>query len=96
MIYHVYSLKNRLSGIFERPFAEHYDSKEYPELLTQSLAVADIDSLNRHKEYDLYYNGTFDSVSGAITVCPVEFVISLEPICLDFISKKGLEHGKEA
>lgn len=100
MIYHVYSLKNRLSGIYEKPFAEHFDSKEYPEMLTQALALADVEALNRHKEYDLYYLGTFDSVSGAIKSQPVEFIVSLEAICLSFISKKSVEkvseNGKEA
>lgn len=96
MIYSVYGLKNRLSGVFERPITEKYDIKEYPELLRQSLALADIEKLNIHKEYDLYFLGTFDSISGSITSSSCEFVMSLEQLCNDYIARKGGEvNGKE-
>lgn len=94
----LYALKNRLSGIFERPFAEVYDEKEYPELLAQSLALANPVELNRHKEFDLYKVGVIDSKSGEITDTKVEFVCSLEQMCLTYITNKegNKDVGKEA
>ena len=88
MILNLYALKNRLSGIFERPFAEIYDEKEYPELLAQSLALANPVELNRHKEFDLYKVGVIDSKSGEITDAHVEFVCSLEQMCLTYLANK--------
>lgn len=87
MILHLYSLKNRLSGIYERPVAEIYDHGEYIESLGQSLALAEIEVLNRYKEYDVYSLGTLDSKTGEI-VSSVEFVGTLEGVCLTYITAK--------
>lgn len=90
MILTVYVLKNRLSGIFERPFAEPYSIKEYPDLLAQSLAMADIDSLNRHKEFDVFCVGSFDNKSGELkTLGSPEFILSLEQLCEGYILAKS-------
>lgn len=92
---YLYSLKNRLSGIFERPVAEIYDEKEYPEYLAQSLALAEVSVLNRYKEYDIYCLGTMDSKSGTI-VSSCDFVGSLESLCVTYIaSKETKDVGKE-
>lgn len=95
MILYLYSLKNRLSGIYERPVAEIYDSKDYFEYLGQSLALADVPVLERYKEYDIYCLGNLDSKTGDIK-SGVEFVGTLEGICLTYIaakSKKETENG---
>lgn len=92
---HLYSLKNRLSGIYERPVAEIYDSKEYFEYLGQSLALAEVPVLERYKEYDIYSLGTLDSKTGVINP-GVDFVGTLEGLCLTYIaskSKKETENG---
>lgn len=90
MILHVYGMKNRLSGIFEKPFAELADPTEYSEQLFQSLALAPVDALQLHKEFDLYCLGTIDSKSGEI-VPSVSFVCSLEQMCLSLISSKEVK-----
>lgn len=92
---YLYSLKNRLSGIYERPVAEIYDSKDYFEYLGQSLALAEVPVLERYKEYDIYCLGNLDSKTGDIK-SGVEFVGTLEGICLTYIaakSKKETENG---
>lgn len=92
---YLYSLKNRLSGIYERPVAEVYDEKDYPEFLAQSLALAEVSVLARYKEYDIYCLGIMDSKSGSITSC-CDFVGSLEPVCLSYIASKETKNvGKE-
>lgn len=88
MTLHLYSLKNRLSGIYERPVAEVYDSKEYFEYLSQSLALAEVPELNRYKEYDVYEVATMDSKSGIVVPGSVEFVGSLEALCTGYIACK--------
>lgn len=97
MIINLYACKNRLSGIFERPYGEDVAKEDYVERLTQSLALANIELLNRHKEFDVYYVGSFDSKSGEI-VSSCEFLASLESICETFIlAKKGQKlDGHEA
>lgn len=89
MMLHLYSLKNRLSGIYERPVAEVYDSKEYFEYLSQSLALAEVPELYRYKEYDVYEVGTMDSKSGVITASNIDFVGSLESLCSSYIAVKS-------
>ena len=88
MTLHLYSLKNRLSGIYERPVAEVYDSKEYFEYLSQSLAVASVPELERYKEYDVYEIGVMESKSGIIIASSVDFVGSLEALCVGYIACK--------
>lgn len=88
MTLNIFALKNRLSGIFERPFCEIYNSSEYPELLAQSLALASVEELNRHKEFDLYFLGTFDSKSGVVQSLAPEFVVCLEPLCTAYMEVK--------
>lgn len=88
MILTMYVLKNRLSGIFEKPIVELAEPKEYCEMLTQSLAVAPVNMLELHKEYDLYTVGTFNSQSGEVTSISPEFVMSLEGICLTYLTAK--------
>ena len=96
MILHLYSLKNRLSGIYERPVAEIYDHEEYIESLGQSLALADVEVLARYKEYDVYSLGTMESKTGEIINC-VEFVGTLEGLCTTYIAakEKKSDVGKE-
>lgn len=84
---HLYSLRNRLSGIYERPVAEIYDQKEYIESLTQSLALATVDVLSRYKEFDVYCLGFMDSKTGHIT-SNVDFLESLEGVCSSYIAAK--------
>ena len=94
---YLYSLKNRLSGIFERPVAEIYDLQQYSESLFQSLALADIQTLNRYKEFDVYCLGFLDSKTGHIT-SNVDFLTSLESMCAGYIaakSKKDDENVRE-
>lgn len=88
MILNLYSLKNRLSGIYERPVAEIVESKDYIESLARTLASQSVESLNFYKEFDAYFIGTFDTKSAVITPCD-EFVGSLEGICLSFIGAKS-------
>lgn len=88
MILNCYVLKNRLSGIFEKPITELAEPKEYCEMLVQSLALAPVQMLDLHKEYDLYHVGTFDSQSGEIASIAPEFVMSLESICLSYLTQK--------
>ena len=88
MTLHIYAMKNRLSGIFERPFAENVDPKVYPELLAQSLALAPVEALVRHGEFDIYYLGTFDSKSGSLVSGSCDFVMSLEQLCNSYINAK--------
>lgn len=96
MILHIYGLKNRLSGIFEKPVTELHDEKEYCELLTQSLAMADPVVLARHKEYDVYHLGTIETKTGEIAASGVEFVMSLEQVCEQYIlAKEGANNGRE-
>lgn len=89
----LYVLKNRLSGIYEKPICELADSKEYAEMLTQSLALAPVDALNLHKEYDIYFVGSYESKSGVITSCDPEFVMSLESICLNYLAAKEVKEN---
>lgn len=88
MTKYLYALKNRLSGIYENPTCEKYDEKEYPELLAQSLAVAPVEMLELHKEFDLYRVGTFDTKSGECQVDAPEFIMSLEGLCLQYLAVK--------
>lgn len=88
MMLHMYALKNRLSGIYERPITEKFDDKEYVEFLCASLAMASVEDLSRHKEFDVYKVGSYESKSGVITSCDPVFVCSLEDICLNFINAK--------
>lgn len=95
MTLYLYSLRNRLSGIFERPVAEIYDNKEYIEYLGQSLALAEKDVLIRYKEYDVYCLGKLDSKTGHIT-SNVDFLETLEGMCTVYIAakeKKSDEQG---
>ena len=96
---YLYGLKNRLSGLFERPVAEIYDPKEYGEYLTQSLALAGIPELNRYKEYDVFCLGCMETKSGEI-VGQVDFIVSLDAMCTAYIAAKKVEavpdgNGKE-
>lgn len=93
---YLYAMKNRLSGVFEKPITEKFDEKEYPELLAQSLALAPIDALLTHKEFDVYKVGEYESKSGEISNCEVSFVMSLESICTQYIEhKKGESYVRE-
>ena len=95
MILNLYSLKNRLSGIYERPVAEQCDVKDYIESLARTLASQPVDSLNFYKEFDAYFVGTFDTKSAEIKPAE-EFVGSLEGICLSFIgAKSGDKNGED-
>ena len=97
MTKNLFVLKNRLSGIFENPTCEMYDQKEYPELLAQSLAVAPVNMLELHKEFDLYFIGTFDTKSGECQVDAPQFIMSLEPLCLQYLASKVKSHvGNES
>lgn len=93
MILNIYAMKNRLTGIFERPFCEGVAVKDYPEALTQALSIADPVALNRHKEYDVYCLGEFDTKTAEIKSC-VDFVMSLEQICVQLLENKK-DVGKE-
>lgn len=84
---YLYSLRNRLSGIYERPVAEIYDNKEYIESLAQSLALAEIEVLSRYKEYDVYCLGFMDSKTGHIT-SNVDYLDTLEALCTGYIAAK--------
>ena len=95
MMLTIYGLKNRLSGIFEKPVCELFDSKEYPEMLTQSLALAPVEVLERHREYDVYCLGCFESKTGKITAIEPEFLMSLEGICTQYIEHKNNVGRKE-
>ena len=89
MTLYVYALKNRLSGVFEKPVFERFERDEYPELLTQSLALAEKGQLRIHKEYDLYLIGTYDTVTGLVnSLSSADFICSLEPICERYLSSK--------
>ena len=88
MILTMYVLKNRLSGIYEKPLCDLAEPKEYCEMLMQSLAVAPVNMLLLHKEYDLYSIGSFNSQSGEVTSSSPEFVMSLEGICLKYLAFK--------
>lgn len=90
MILNLYSLKNRLSGIYERPVAENCEVKDYIESLARTLASQPVDSLNFYKEFDAYFVGTFDTKSAVIAPAD-EFLGSLEGICLAFIGAKSGE-----
>lgn len=92
MILNLYSLKNRLSGIYERPVAEQCEIKDYIENLARTLASQPVDSLNFYKEFDAYFVGTFDTKSAEIKPA-IEFVGSLEGICLSFIGAKEIKDG---
>ena len=94
MMLYIYGLKNRLSGIFERPFAEPYDAQEYCDVLQQSLALASVDDLSRHAEYDVYSLGSIDNKSGEI-VSSIEFVMSLETLCKAYILLKEKKDSKD-
>ena len=96
---YIYGLKNRLVGLFEKPFSEAIEPKDYSDQLALSLSVADPATLNRYKEYDLHCLGILDSKTGEIVVHN-DFLISLEPICLRLIDHINSENvgkdGKEA
>lgn len=94
MILNIYAMKNRLTGIFDRPFAEGVEVKDYPEAISQALSLADPVALNRHKEYDVYCLGTFDTKTAEIKSC-VDFVVSLEQICISFLEKKVSKDVRE-
>lgn len=100
MILHMYAMKNRLSGIFEKPFLEPYAPDEYPDLLRQSLAVAPVDALRLHREFDVYYLGRFESKTAVIELTGVEFVESLEQVCDVYIlakeAKANVEESRES
>ena len=94
MILHAFALKNRLSGIYERPFCEPYDVKEYADVLAQSLALASVEELRRHREFDVYCVGTFDSKEGFFVPFQ-EFVMSLESLCNSYIAYKENQDVRE-
>ena len=73
MILNLYSLKNRLSGIYERPVAENCEVKDYIESLARTLASQPVDSLNFYKEFDAYFVGTFDTKSAIIILLTSRF-----------------------
>lgn len=95
MILTIYAMKNRLTGIFEKPFAEGVDVKDYPEALTQALSLADPVALERHKEFDVYCLGSFDTKTAEIKSC-VDFVMSLEQVCLSLLEKKNVRENRES
>ena len=74
MILTIYAMKNRLTGVFERPFVEQVEVKDYPEAITQGLSLADSVALTRHKEFDVYCLGSFDTKTAEIKSC-VDFVL---------------------
>lgn len=95
MILNLYSLKNRLSGIYERPVAEQCEVKDYIESLAHNFASLPVEALNFYKEFDAYFVGTFDTKT-AVIIPAEDFVGSLEGICLSFIgAKSGDKHGRE-
>lgn len=94
MILNIYAMKNRLTGTFDRPFCEQCQVADYPEAIAQALSLADPVALNRHKEYDVYCLGTFDTKTAEIKSC-VDFVVSLEQICISFLEKKVSKDGRE-
>lgn len=94
MIFYVYGLKNRLVGQFEKPFSEAIEPKEYIDQLTLSIAVADLVTLNRYKEYDLYCLGSVDNKTGDV-ISSCSFIASLEPICLSILDHKESENGRK-
>lgn len=89
---YLYSLKNRLSGIYERPVAEVYDPVQYLESLAQSLALAEVPVLERYKEFDVYCLGVLESKSGEISPA-VDFVGSIEGVCLQYINAKKVKEN---
>ena len=94
MTLQVYAMKNRMTGVFERPFCEQVDVKDYPEAITQALSLAPAEALIRHKEFDVYCIGHFDTKTGVIESC-VDFVVSLEPICEAYIAYHKNEKSSE-
>ena len=96
MILNLYCMKNRLSGMYEKPFAEIYDSKEYSEFLAAALAQASPADLVRHKEFDLYRIGAFDTKLGKVVEVQDEFICSLEQLCVGYLKiKEGDKDARE-
>lgn len=94
MILNIYAMKNRLTGVFDRPFVEQVDVSDYAEAITQALSLASPVELSRHKEYDVYSLGKFDTKTAEIKSC-CEFVVSLEPICLALVKVKEIQDVRE-
>lgn len=87
MKFYIYGFKNRLLGQFDRPVAELVEPKDYEANISLGLVAADRTALDRTKEFDVYCLGEFDVKSGEVKTC-LDFVCSLEPICLKIIEHK--------
>ena len=84
MKFYIYGFKNRLLGQFDRPVAEIVEPKDYEANISMGLVAADPAALQRTKEFDVYCLGELDVKSGEFISC-LDFVCSLEPICLKII-----------
>lgn len=91
---HVYGFKNRLTGKFEKPVSEIYESKDYIEFLLQGLSMAQVAELSRYKEYAVYDLGSFDTETGALVSCN-DFVCDLEPMILPLINRGESNVGRK-
>lgn len=87
MKFYLYGFKNRLLGQFDRPVAELVEPKDYEANISMGLVAADRSALERTKEFDVYCLGEVDVKSGEVKSC-LDFVCSLEPICLKIIEHK--------
>ena len=97
MTFYIYGLKNRLLGLFENPISDDKAPSDYLDGISLSLVSCDVNVLARYKEFDVYHLGTFDSKSGEVKPC-LDFLGSLEPICLRLIEHKSegvSDHGEK-
>ena len=93
MILHIYANFNTLGSFFSTPVVEKITPEEMVKDYGQIVCGLDQASLNRLKECDLYYLGSYDNVSGKIEP-KVDFLLHCGDICNKFIIqvvKKGEE-----
>lgn len=96
MISHVYCFKRKSAGFAFNPVYSILDKKQYLDSLNQSLYDLSFDELEKYKDLELYYLGTFENVSLKLEVAN-EFVQDMASLAsaAQAFKKKGDENGKK-
>lgn len=96
MTRYVYCYKNRISSTFLKPWTCEVSPKDIVEVVKVDFSNADETVLKGLEEDDLYFIGTFDTVSGTVCSAP-EFILDAGELCKTILTlrKENPKDGGE-
>lgn len=99
MIKYLYGYRDRKLGAYSVIFPDNYEPEKEKVVIERALKSATIDkNLEKFKDLQLYYLGSWDDVSGQITAVLPDFILDMGDIAsvlLDSAKDEVVEDGKE-